>query len=327
VALILAVRSRKSPSHFFEPVLRAAFDAFFDCAIYFSLAVELASVVMLVRKDFGLSTSGFGASDAQIALANSVVCILPLLYYVGFASSPESEERQCNSPQAGEPLEAVHNFRLLLFCLLTVPFSYAFYSQCIHNWGPSRITIDAGPNNSTLTESDWQKVVGLCFGNVKPLGVVEARTLAIFELLGGMAIYLFTLWRIANFSIRQLEAVDEEVKGKSLVILGRILARLQRTWKGEKTTKTAKMVKFVVLAVFYFTPLVLSIPLLRGIFRLRQIQGEVVERRGGQYMGNEWAFGQIIGVVIFAPVVTQACYAGWKYRSLRPRLRNFIRYI
>ena len=68
--------------------------------------------------------------------------------------------------------------------------------------------------------------------------------------------------------------------------------------------------------MLFLTPLALSLPLLWWIFRLRQVQPEVLESRGIQYIGNEWAFGQIIGVVIFAPVLTQACYAAWGYRSL-----------
>ena len=71
-----------------ERIVGAAFHAFFDCAIYFALAVELASVAMVVQKDWELSTRGFGADDARVALINSVVCVLPLLYYISLACGP-----------------------------------------------------------------------------------------------------------------------------------------------------------------------------------------------------------------------------------------------
>ncbi|KAB5581179.1 hypothetical protein GE09DRAFT_1051594 [Coniochaeta sp. 2T2.1] len=54
--------------------------AFFDSAVYFAIAVQLASTVVLVKKDYGLSTDGFGAIQAQISWAVSLLCILPLLY-------------------------------------------------------------------------------------------------------------------------------------------------------------------------------------------------------------------------------------------------------
>jgi len=78
----------------------------------------------------------------------------------------------------------------------------------------------------------------------------------------------------------------------------------------------------VATGALLLTPLALSVPMIRGIFRLRDIQANVVDRMGSQYTGNEWGFGQIIGVGIFAPVITETAFEGWKhYRSLRRRRR------
>merc|ERR1712000_467138 len=43
--------------------------AYFDCAIYFSIAIEIAAAVMLARKDFSVAQDDFGALDTQVVLA------------------------------------------------------------------------------------------------------------------------------------------------------------------------------------------------------------------------------------------------------------------
>jgi len=337
-----------------ERVVSTTFDAFFDCALYFAFAVELASVVMLVQKDCGLSTRGFGAGDAQIALANSVVCVLPLLYYVGIApqfghppphvvdpkvmhapraqseapttsmSSTASEQQYPNtrngivSTNHGDESGASHSlgfhFRLTLFCLVTVLSLYCFYSQVVHNWGASRI----GDQSRVVSNDEWQKVVDLCHGDAGPLSAAEERKLAVCELVGGLTIYLFTLWQVAMFRMRRSMSSKGEARrdtelhnysslysrhGQNLITSRKLLRRI--------LGRSAAV--YFVAGIIFLTPLALSLPLLWWIFRLRQIQAEVLRNRGIQYMGNEWAFGQIIGVVIFAPVASQACYAAWRY--------------
>ena len=266
---------------------------------------------MLVQKDYGLSTRGFGAADAQIALANSVVCVLPLLYYVGMAVSPSpgggcgtkrerspasissnAQEAKDDAASAGDS-----NFRLLLFCLVTVMSLYCFYSQVIHNWGASRV----GSQSTLASNAEWKKIEDLCYGSIGPWSAVEDRALAVFELVGGLVTYLFTLWQVAMFRMRQQpkDAAVHDAEAAAGLSRQRLKRKLGRG----------------LAAVLLMTPLALSLPLLWGIFRLRQLQAEELKSRGIEYMGNEWAFGQIIGVVIFAPVATQAGYATWVHGS------------
>ncbi|KAL2875112.1 hypothetical protein SGCOL_009684 [Colletotrichum sp. CLE4] len=144
-SLILIIRQRHGPrAEFFQLVLKAGFDAFFEFAIYFAVAIELAAIVMLVNKDFGISTAGFGANEAQIALAVSVVCILPLLYPIALLPldlfHPESERQaQQNSRKLQQRQRRRRDFSLMLFALVCVLFFYPFLSQCIHNWAPLRV--------------------------------------------------------------------------------------------------------------------------------------------------------------------------------------------
>ena len=101
-------------------------------------------------------------------------------------------------------------------------------------------------------------------------------------------------------------------------MLTQSMGRIERLWNNPKRPVLAG----VATGALLLTPLALSVPMIRGIFRLRDIQANVVDRMGSQYTGNEWGFGQIIGVGIFAPVITETAFEGWKhYRSLRRRRR------
>ena len=338
-----SLKAQPPRRRYLEKVLHNTLDAFFDCAIYFALAVELASVVMLARKDFGVNTKGFGACDAQITLANSVVCVLPLLYPLALGLSSQSspppdplspsspsgglsvqaaignlppadlnpgpgthaqgsrggqqldvtQKLQGKAPESKEELRQRQDFRLLLFSILALLFFYPFISQCIRNWGPSRI--------ATLPPSvEWSKVIQLCFGDVQQFSDAETLLVSTVELLASLTIYGFLLWQIIVPNIQPTSTAD----------FGRVKGWLMGYWKDCKP---------VTGMLLLLTPLALSIPLLWSIFRLRDIQSKVMDSMRSQYTGNEWGFGQIIGVVIFAPVATEAGFTSWKYRSWRRR--------
>ena len=108
-----------------------------------------------------------------------------------------------------------YNFRLLLFFLVVVLSLYCFGSQVAHKWGPSPVD----DRNTAVSREEWQKVVDLCHGDVGPLSPAEERTLAVFELAGGLAVYLFTLWQVprrfrarrrsTKVALREVEAAVE----------------------------------------------------------------------------------------------------------------------
>lgn len=292
----MAIRTKKGPKwEFLQFVTTAGLEAFFDFAIYFSIAINIASIVVLVNKDFGLSTAGFGASDAQIAMAMSVACILPLLYPLGLlpiCTSPP-EHAQETSHRSGERKWKTHGLRLLLFSLLAVLFFYPFLSQAIHNWAPSRIGEGSGPAGETLiTDEEFDKVQEMCFGTIEQFASWESRLLAATEMAGSLLIYLVMIWHLIMVEL------DEDT--------------LQRTRKRTETLFQTWLVR----ALFLLIPAALGGILLYCIFRLRSIQAQMAGWLDGQYAGNEWGFGQIVGIVMFVPVVTDMAFAGWTRRTL-----------
>ncbi|CAI0649792.1 unnamed protein product [Colletotrichum noveboracense] len=285
-AVALSIRQRKGPHWEFSQLACAAgFEAFFGSAIYFAISLEVAAIYMLVNKDFGISTAGLGATEAQIIWAVSVACILPLLYPMALLSTrlyhPESERQK--SPEPSESISVTSaDVRLTLFSLLTVLFFYPFLSQCIHNWGPSRV------------------------GEGK--GADESKFLAVFELVSSVFIILFALWLAVEAGARRMTAQDRALGEERCLtrVLLQLRSLVSQSWKSHG----------VIRAVLLLTPSVLVVPLLWGIFRLREIQSASLERVGLTYTGNEWGFGQVVGIIIFAPVITDMAFAAWAARSL-----------
>ncbi|KAF4911464.1 hypothetical protein CGCF415_v004387 [Colletotrichum fructicola] len=315
-SVLLGVRQRRgSRWDFSQLVCLAGFEAFFSSAIYFGISLEIASIYTLVNKDFGISTAGLGASEAEIVMAVSVVCILPLLYPIALLPTrlhhPESERQQ--PPKSAKDISVKQeNCRLILFVLLSILFFYPFLSQCIHQWAPSRVGEGNGTEGETLvTIEEWTRVEIVCFNSIERLSAAESKLMAGFELASSIVIYCFTIWFGLGAGARIL-ATQDRAFGEERRIT-RVLLKSQR-WV-QRIWKTYSGVRVVLLLI----PAVLGVPLLWYIFRLREIQSAALDRVGVEYTGNEWGFGQVVGIVIFAPVVTDMAFAAWAARSLLSR--------
>jgi hypothetical protein len=309
-ATAMTTRTKRGPKWaFLQFVTSAGLEAFFDFAIYFALSIIIASIIVLANKDFGVSTSGFGASEAEIALAMSVACILPLIYPVGLLPAhPSHPERSQESAfdRNRESKRNSYNFRLLLFSLLAVLFFYPFMSQAIHNWAPSRIGEGKGPGGETLvTNEEFKRVQEMCFGTVNYLAFWESQLLAATEMVASLLIYLYMIWHLVTSHIRRMDSVEEDMGG----VTGRLLlveGRMGTIWKRSKPLRT----------LYLLIPATLDGILLYCIFRLRNIQAQMAYGLDEQYAGNEWGFGQIVSIVMFVPVLVDMAFTGWTCRVL-----------
>jgi hypothetical protein len=71
---------------------------FFDNAIFFAFAMQIASIVTLARANFGISADGVGATTMKIAWVVSTLTLLPLLPLV-------LRPQLFNKEMGAEPLE------------------------------------------------------------------------------------------------------------------------------------------------------------------------------------------------------------------------------
>ena len=267
-----------------------SFAAFFECAIYFSLAIQLASVVFLAKRDFGVAPEGFGANETQISLTTSVLCMLPLLYPIGLL--PISREDDDASKR--------RKLHLFLFNVATLLFFYPFLSQGIHTWAPTRIGKGNDEGRDTIDEREWENLNNACLGDVRQLSESGRWTLAVIMMISSLVVYLFTFWVLFQrlFQGGKREHVSYIHGGKGRLFSRGPTGRIQRALHSG-----------VVRGIVLVFPTALAVSLLYFLFELRSIQEELTISLGGVYTGNDWGFGQVISVAIFAPVLVEFIYS------------------
>lgn len=306
-ASMLLIRQRSGRRwEFFQIIIKKGLEAFFEFAVYFAVAIQLATTIMLVKKDFGKTTDDFGANEAQNALAIAVVCVIPLVYPIVLLHMrifhPESGRQHAIDRKTGEA-ERKHNLRLILFCIVVVLFFYPFLSQCIHNWAPIRMGEGADEGGQTMvTHGNWTRIEGICFEKVEKLRDVEYWLLALCEIVASLLIFLFALWHAWGVGLRRWKEEDKfsGKESKVTAMVSKARDKLESGWHGHRI-------------MLLFVPVALGAAILWCILRLREMQAIYM---GEGYQGNDWGFGQIVGIIIFAPVVVDMGFAAWSARSL-----------
>ncbi|KAF4996716.1 hypothetical protein FDECE_12315 [Fusarium decemcellulare] len=294
VVLSLAViylrhQQKKGRASEWNKIFISGLRVFFDSAAYFALALQLATIVVLVRKDYGISTDGLGAIEARIAQSVAVVSMMPLLYPVALLE-PEPE------PDSSAD-DVRHNARLLLLSSTVSLSIYPFLSRCIHAFGQSPIGNRKG---SEVTPNDWGKVALMCFpGSFKDLTKSTTwKALPGLELTASLITYLFTFWLLAGLHAPRGNEKGQQRPKESLSWRERV-----KKWFGKRL-----LVSILPLVVIFS----LAVPLLVVIFRLRKLQEDLSDNMGEEYEGQNWGFGQIVSIVLFFPVVVEMGYR-WRF--------------
>ncbi|KAL2687641.1 hypothetical protein Neosp_005203 [[Neocosmospora] mangrovei] len=273
--------------------MHCGLDSFFSSAAYFALAIQLATIIVLVRKDYGISTADLGAIEARIAQSVAVVSMMPLLYP---AALLEPRERNINR-------DIRHNARLLLLNATTALSFFPFLSRCIHSFGPSPIGTG---DDKDVDPEDWAKIADMClfggFGELKK--DVTWKALPGLELTASLITYFFAFWLLSGLpNTRYIPS--ENTKGYRGV--ERVLS-----WR-EKVTKWFEN-RWISLIAPLLLIVGLTIPLVVMIFKLRDLQKELSSFMGESYEGDNWGFGQIVSIVLFVPVGIDMAYS-WRFGS------------
>ncbi len=267
-----------------------SFAAFFECAIYFSLAIQLASVVFLAKRDFGMAPEGFGANETQISLVTSVLCMLPLLYPIGLLPM-DREDDDANKRR---------NLHLFLFNLATLLFFYPFLSQGIHTWAPTRIGKGNDEGRDTIDETEWENLNDVCWGGVQQLSESGRWALAVIMMISSLVVYLFAFWVCFR---RVFPGENREQVSYMHGETGKLFSR------GPTDRMQRALHSDVARGIVLVFPTALAACLLYFLFELRSIQEELTISLRGEYTGNDWGFGQLISVTIFAPVLVEFIYS------------------
>lgn len=258
-------------------LLAIALKTFFDCAVFFVASIEIACLIVLAKKNSGITATGLGGLTVQITWIVALLCILPLLYPMIILEFAEKERS---------------NYRFALFCTCWILFFYSFVSQMIGDFGQSQVGVGAGPGGITIiTTEEMSSLTTLCLSGLKVLTVKEQKFLGRFEAAGSIIVSLYGLLYLLWFITKRQ-------------------SRRQTQWvytKFQSIPTPYRKPIFLIRIIVVLIPL-LTAPLLWGLMRLRGIQKALADASSSSYTDNQWTFGQVVAVMIFVPVFTETAY-------------------
>lgn len=261
-------------------------DSFHDCAVFFTFSIQLASIVVLARFDFGISASGMGDSTAKITWAISLLTMLPITYV---AFNPGLlRYRSAEAPsESSKSKDRKEQLRFLLFALCLLLFIYPFLSRMMETFGPSMI----GGNSNIISTSEWDIIQSMCLANVDPITSKEIVAMDVFSVAGSLFVYSLGLTKVIWLAIEKHHGQSRFVQYFH-----------NRSFKWRHSTQLA-------LALFVPVPIIAASQLWT-IFRLRRFQDQVSANSGNVDSDTQWTFGQIVAVTIFLPVLVE-CWFTW----------------
>lgn len=247
-----------------------AYDVFADAAVLFTGSIQLACVIILVRKDFGISAGGMGGLTVEVTWNAALLTMLPttLLCFV-----PAKLKRR--------------QLRFGIVCILLAFFVYTFLSRMIANFGPSQIS---NADGAVITPSNWTIIQDLCFANQPQLQLScsETITFDVFA-IGGSVFVSFSLVGILLWAVLMQQA-----------------AELGERWGKSPLLKQLQGEKFHLFLIF--NVFVWGVPQIWAILKFRDMQQTLATSIGGEDSDNGWSFGQIISVAVFLPVFIEVIY-------------------
>lgn len=275
----------------FEAWARGPFEyglkSFFTSAIYFAMAIQIASIYVLAQRDFNVDANGFGVLELKITSGVTAASVLPLLYPI-MIGLPEGAEM---TPEKRYKRTLKDLYRLTLFDLVIILSLYPFFSQCVHNWAPTDIGEGNGPDGTTIiTVGDWSILTTLCFGDNYPLNGVASKVYSGFDLVASLLCIAFAFITTLEYLLGGSRPGRRQWIVNSHGILHRY-------------SLESEDIPWYLQGFFLAGPGLLSIPVLMGIFNLRDVQRSLAAATTNLYIDNVWSFGQIIALVVFFPVI------------------------
>ncbi|CAL8577945.1 hypothetical protein XPA_003753 [Xanthoria parietina] len=263
-------------------VLMQGCSSYYDSAIFLCFSVQIASIVMLSRLDFGISASGMGDSTAKITWAVSLLTLLPLLYV---AYLPHLLQGPVSDQQAARQ-DSKRKLRFGLFSMCWLLTLYPFYSKMIGYFGPSLIGDGEG---QAISDDDWNIIQAVCTANVEAISDRELVAMQFFGVAGSLFVSICTLFKVIWLGLHRQHRDS------------RFVQKIQkyRVSIGPKLT----MIFLMLLPL-------LAISQIWTILRLRQFQQGISRNTGNENFDSQWTFGQIASITVFAPVAVE-CAFGW----------------
>jgi hypothetical protein len=162
--MVLSTWSIPGESRRWKVLLSKTFAVYHDSAVFLSFSVQIASVIMLAKANFGISADGMGANTMEITWIVSLLTLLPVCYGVfifrlcdaqkllkaegsegeGWNRREESNlhppsrkglENEATAKEKAEKVSSKDRLRFLLFVISWMISAYPFFSRMVCTFG------------------------------------------------------------------------------------------------------------------------------------------------------------------------------------------------
>ncbi len=308
---LIALRSlpRTSLGDHYIFVLTKGFIVFFDCAIYFSFAVQIASMIELWRVMNGLHDGDVGPKTVSITLAISTLTMLPSLYALYtpmLFQIPVQDSRAIgNIRDTKQPLRIV----LIMICLLLticVQGAREHYSfgECTHDRFGRADRCKRSEDEEIELARKFEKIHAICLARAKTPGAGRL------------------VENVYAFGMIQCVLIAFAVTCKIL----RLWYQRRRHQRHSKDLEFRMPIRYLWAAIIVCLLLIFAIVQLLAILWLRNEQLQMAKVSGTTNSDGDWTFGQVVAVTLFTPVLFE-CWSHWKiekHRRLDALWKTFI---
>ncbi|KAF3107920.1 hypothetical protein TWF569_005520 [Orbilia oligospora] len=268
------------------------------CIVWLCVSTQIASIVFLVRVDFGLNASGMEFPSMEITWAVSTLMLLPLLhlcflpnqvgYRDGGLANPKPFSSDIDSQKILKPSESeIFRFQALSFCWLLS--GYPFLSRVLETFSPSKIGEDS---KSIITTSEWSRIQELCLDGVKGITIQEQMLFTRFGVASWIWVTIFTLAGLVRVFLTRREYEESKVLDK----ITRATSISPAIGIRSKT-----LPNFVRFSLMVINPVLAGVSMW-AIFRLQQYQGDILEKAEDKSEAPDWSFGQVMALLVYGPV-------------------------
>ncbi|KAJ6259200.1 hypothetical protein Dda_6098 [Drechslerella dactyloides] len=307
--------------------------ALYASILWLCASIQIASIVLLVGVDFGIAAAGIEFPTMEITWTVSVLTMLPLLQltflpefqkisysrthaHTRFATDDREmydlpphmrnvrKECERESVKCG-------NFRFRLKALIICWFLsiYPFLSRMLETFAPSKIGDEPG---NVISTTDWGAIENLCLSDVERISESHRTTFMAFGIAGWLWITIYTalcLVRLFYYyregpnsrgSMRLERSMEIMPADVDIGAEGRGMGEISpiASWRSKMRLGSVRCALIVV------TPLLVGFNLW-AVFRLQRYQSDIASQSSNGDGQADWGFGQIVAIMIFAPVALE----------------------
>jgi hypothetical protein len=251
-----------------------AFGVYADAAILLTFSVQLASVVILIKKDFGISANDFGGLTIEVTWAAALLTMLPMLLVCSSGADLDRKE-----------------LRLSLICISWIFFLYTFISRMISYFGPSQVGVSKP--GAVISPTEAANIQQLCWTDGSNLSRQETVAFDVFAIGGSLFLSIVVVGTLVwMLLIRRRPDMVERWRHSGIFTVDIL------------NTMSAKAARLFMV----FNIVLWAVPQLWAILRFREMQQALAASIRSSDQDNSWSFGQIVAVVIFLPVLVELVY-------------------